>query len=121
MFTSTPAFSGFSVDDTEAARAFYGGTLGLATSDEMGMLVLQLGGGGTALVYPKDDHVPAAFTVLNSPVDDITRRAARGLDRAGRHVVGSSRRRPAPDLHPGAHAAGPGGRGGREPSGHRPS
>jgi extradiol dioxygenase family protein len=80
MFTNTPAFSGFSVDDIEAAREFYGGTLGLETSDEMGMLVLHLGGGGTVLVYPKDDHVPATFTVLNFPVDDIDAAADALID-----------------------------------------
>lgn len=72
MFTTTPAFSSFSVDDIEAARAFYGRTLALDVSDVNGMLVLRLGGGGTVLIYPKGgDHAPASFTVLNFPVDDI--------------------------------------------------
>ncbi len=72
MFSEVPAFSGFSVDDIDAARAFYGGTLGLAVRDEMGMLDIALAGGGHVLVYPKgSDHVPASFTVLNFPVDDI--------------------------------------------------
>ena len=74
MFRQTPAFSGFSVDDIDAARAFYAQTLGLEVEEVNGMLVLRLGGGGTVLVYPKGgDHAPATFTVLNFPVDDIDR------------------------------------------------
>ncbi|MFI7615424.1 VOC family protein [Nonomuraea terrae] len=74
MFATTKAFSGFSVDDVAAATAFYGKTLGLRVSEEHGMLTLHLGGGADILVYPKGDaHVPAAFTVLNFPVDDIDR------------------------------------------------
>ena len=71
MFAKTKAFSGFSVDDIEAARNFYGGTLGLDISEENGMLTLHLAGGGEILVYPKPDHAPASFTILNFPVDDI--------------------------------------------------
>ncbi len=65
------AFSGFSVDDIEAARAFYAGTLGLEVTDDHGMLRLHLGHRTTVLVYPKPDHRPATFTVLNLPVSDI--------------------------------------------------
>jgi len=73
MFKDTAAFSGFSVDDIDAARDFYRGTLGLKVTDEaMGLLRLHLGSGATVLVYPKGDaHVPATFTILNFPVDDI--------------------------------------------------
>jgi catechol 2,3-dioxygenase-like lactoylglutathione lyase family enzyme len=72
MLGATPAFSGFSVDDVPAARAFYEGVLGLDVSEQEGMLELHLGGGGTVLVYPKGDaHRPASFTVLNFPVEDI--------------------------------------------------
>ncbi|MFG3615822.1 VOC family protein [Nocardia sp. NPDC047654] len=71
MLTDSSAFSGFSVDDIEAARRFYAETLGIRVSDENGMLQLHLGGGGTVLVYPKPDHAPATFTVLNFPVPDI--------------------------------------------------
>ena len=71
MFATTEAFSGFSVDDIERARGFYAGTLGLAVEETEGMLALKLGGGGTVLVYPKENHVPATFTVLNFPVVDI--------------------------------------------------
>ncbi len=71
MFKDTKAFSGFSVDDVPRAKQFYGETLGLNVSDEMGGLGLHLGGGGEVFVYPKDDHTAASFTVLNFPVDDI--------------------------------------------------
>ena len=71
MFTNTKAFSGFSVDDTEKARDFYGGVLGLNVTEENGMLGLHIADGGDILIYPKEDHVPASYTVLNFPVDDI--------------------------------------------------
>ena len=65
------AFSGFSVDDVAKAKTFYGDTLGLEVTEADGMLTLHLGRAATVLVYPKPDHVPASFTVLNFPVDDI--------------------------------------------------
>jgi len=71
MFSDSHAFAGFSVDDIAAARAFYGETLGLDVAESGGMLTLHLAGGGRVLIYPKPDHVPASFTVLNLPVDDI--------------------------------------------------
>jgi catechol 2,3-dioxygenase-like lactoylglutathione lyase family enzyme len=71
MFASTEAFSGFAVDDMEAARAFYEQTLGLRTSSENGLMTLHLAGNRPTLVYPKPDHVPAAYTILNFRVDDI--------------------------------------------------
>ncbi|HWL50279.1 MAG TPA: VOC family protein [Acidimicrobiia bacterium] len=73
MFENTKAFSGFSVDDLDRARQFYEGTLGLRVTDENGLLGLHIDGGGDILVYPKPDHTPATFTVLNFPVDDIDR------------------------------------------------
>jgi catechol 2,3-dioxygenase-like lactoylglutathione lyase family enzyme len=75
VLAGSPAFSGFSVNDLEAARRFYEETLGLRTSSvEMaGLLRLELGGGGYVLVYAKDDHTPATFTVLNFPVPDVER------------------------------------------------
>lgn len=84
MFRTTPAFSGFAVDDVPAARDFYGGTLGLEVTEmpEMGLLQLRLGGGALVLVYPKPDHEPANFTILNFPVDDIDA-AVSGLTAAG--------------------------------------
>ena len=71
MFKDSRAFSGFSVDDVAKAKDFYGGTLGIDVLDEMGGLRLQLGGGTTVFVYPKDNHEPATYTMLNFPVDDI--------------------------------------------------
>ena len=68
---NTKAFSGFAVDDLEAAKKFYGDTLGLSTSEHYRLLTLQLAGGRDTLVYPKPDHVPASYTILNFEVDDI--------------------------------------------------
>jgi predicted enzyme related to lactoylglutathione lyase len=72
MFGSTHAFSGFSVDDIAAAKKFYGETLGLDVEENaMGALDLHLFGGGEIFIYPKADHAPATFTILNFVVDDI--------------------------------------------------
>ena len=83
MFTDSKAFSGFSVDDIDAAKRFYGQTLGLRVSEQHGMLTLHLAGDRDILVYPKPDHTPATYTILNFPVDDIDKAvdelAARGV------------------------------------------
>ena len=71
MLGESKAFSGFAVDDLEKARRFYGDVLGLTVTEENGMLTLQLAGDRPTLIYPKDDHEPATFTILNFPVDDI--------------------------------------------------
>ncbi len=71
MFENTKAFSGFSVDDIAAAKQFYGEKLGIRVSEENGMLRLHLAGDRDTLVYPKQDHVPAEYTILNFPVEDI--------------------------------------------------
>ncbi len=71
MFENTRAFSGFAVDDIPAAQRFYGETLGITVTEEHGMLTLHIAGDRDILVYPKDDHTPATFTILNFPVDDI--------------------------------------------------
>jgi catechol 2,3-dioxygenase-like lactoylglutathione lyase family enzyme len=71
MFATTKAFSGFSVDDLAAARQFYGQTLGLRVSEDNGLLTLHIAGDRDTLVYPKPNHAPATFTILNFPVDDI--------------------------------------------------
>ncbi|MFG1947365.1 VOC family protein [Nonomuraea sp. NPDC048826] len=71
MFARTKAYSGFAVDDIAAAKRFYGETLGLNVSEEHGMLTLHIAGGRDILVYPKPDHTPATYTILNFPVDDI--------------------------------------------------
>ena len=73
MLADSKAFSGFSVNDAAAARHFYEETLGLRLSDEAmdGIMRLHLGGGHDVLVYAKEDHTPATFTVLNFPVPDV--------------------------------------------------
>lgn len=71
MIDATKAFSGFAVPDPDAAARFYRDTLGLDVAEQEEMLILRLGAGNPVLVYPKPDHVPATFTVLNFPVDDI--------------------------------------------------
>jgi catechol 2,3-dioxygenase-like lactoylglutathione lyase family enzyme len=71
MFDASKAFSGFSVDDITAAKSFYGDTLGIDVSEEYGLLWLRTGQGSGILVYPKPDHTPASFTILNFPVGDI--------------------------------------------------
>jgi predicted enzyme related to lactoylglutathione lyase len=73
MFSDSRAFSGFAVPDTAAARQFYGETLGLRVDEaaESGILVLKLAGDRDTIVYPKPDHVPATYTILNFPVEDI--------------------------------------------------
>ncbi|MPZ71711.1 MAG: VOC family protein [Nitriliruptorales bacterium] len=73
MLTDAQAFSGFSVDDLSAAKRFYGDTLGMKVSEENGLLTLHIAGGYKVLAYPKPDHAPASFTILNFPVDEIDR------------------------------------------------
>lgn len=82
MFRDSRAFSGFSSNDIARAREFYGQTLGLEVTEDMGMLTLHLAGGGEVMIYPKDDHQAATFTVLNFPVEDIDT-AVDGLAKAG--------------------------------------
>jgi predicted enzyme related to lactoylglutathione lyase len=86
MFANTKAYSGFAVDDLQKAREFYGETLGLKTSvisEEGGVMSLDLAGDRGTLVYQKPDFVPATYTILNFPVDDIDEAvdelAARGV------------------------------------------
>lgn len=72
MFKNTKAFSGFSVNDLQKARKFYGEVLGLDVADgPMGVLKLNIAGGTVLLVYPKPNHNPADFTILNFPVENI--------------------------------------------------
>ncbi len=83
MFKDSKAFSGFAVKDLDAARTFYGETLGVdARSGPMGMLELRLGGGTVILVYPKEDHEPGNYTILNFPVSDVDAAVDR-LTKAG--------------------------------------
>jgi predicted enzyme related to lactoylglutathione lyase len=81
MFENTKAFSGFAVNDTAAAKRFYGETLGLEVSEENGLLNLRITGGTDIVVYPKPDHTPATFTILNFPVDDIDQAADQLTER----------------------------------------
>ncbi|CAN5368513.1 VOC family protein [soil metagenome] len=72
MLQHSKAFSGFSVDDISKAKDFYGKILGLTVSEsDMGILELKFEGGNRIIIYPKANHTPATFTVLNFPVDDI--------------------------------------------------
>ena len=71
MIDPTRAFSGFAVPDIEAARTFYADVLGVEATQENDNLLLHLGGGAPTFVYPKPDHQPATYTILNFPVPDI--------------------------------------------------
>lgn len=71
MLREAPAFSGFSTNDIPAAKAFYADVLGLALTEENGMLTLAAPNGQRVIVYPKPNHEPATFTVLNFEVRDI--------------------------------------------------
>ncbi|MFJ5547577.1 VOC family protein [Streptomyces sp. NPDC093225] len=76
MLGDSPAFSGYSVGSIESVKGFYSDTLGLRVTEENGMLFLELAGGNRVLLYPKDNHEPATFTVLNFPVPDVDRAVA---------------------------------------------
>ena len=71
MLSGSKAFGGFAVDDIAAAKHFYADQLGLEVSEDNGMLTLHLAGDRPTLIYPKDNHIPAEFTILNFPVADI--------------------------------------------------
>jgi len=71
MLENSKAFSGFAAPDIAKEKAFYSQTLGLKTSEDHGLLRLHLAGGNNVLIYPKPDHTPATYTVLNFPVDDV--------------------------------------------------
>ena len=76
MFKNTKAFSSFSVDDLRKAKEFYGQMLGLEVSDAKEGFGLRIAGGGQVFIYPKPNHTPASFTILNFPVDDIEKAVA---------------------------------------------
>ena len=82
MLDYNGAFSGFSSDDVAKAKEFYSDTLGVDVTEENGMLTLNLAGGGKVLIYPKENHEPASFTVLNFQVPDIDQ-AVDSLTKAG--------------------------------------
>lgn len=77
MLKDTPAFSGFSVDDLSKAKQFYEQTLGLKVAEAHGMLELHIADSQPILIYPKPNHQPATFTILNFPVDDIDNAVAQ--------------------------------------------
>jgi predicted enzyme related to lactoylglutathione lyase len=71
MLGESKAFSGFAAPDIAKVKEFYSKTLGLKVTEEPGLLTLHVAGGNNVLIYPKPDHVPANFTILNFPVDDV--------------------------------------------------
>ncbi|MCZ4222943.1 VOC family protein [Pedobacter rhodius] len=72
MLQNSKAFSSFSVNDLAKAKDFYQHTLGLTVQDNpMGIIEIEISGASNLMVYPKPNHEPATFTVLNFPVDDI--------------------------------------------------
>jgi len=71
MFQPKTAFSGYSVNDLTKAKQFYTQTLGLQVTEEGAGLIIHLPNGGTVLTYPKNDHQPASFTILNFVVENI--------------------------------------------------
>jgi catechol 2,3-dioxygenase-like lactoylglutathione lyase family enzyme len=71
MLKNSNAFSGFSANDIPKVKEFYAGTLGLEVSESHGILTLHLAGGNKVIIYPKPNHVPATFTILNFPVEDV--------------------------------------------------
>jgi catechol 2,3-dioxygenase-like lactoylglutathione lyase family enzyme len=78
MFKDIQAFSGYSISDPEATRTFYGNVLGMDIGlvegmGDFGALELRIAGGRPVLLYPKPDHQPSTYTVLNFPVDDINK------------------------------------------------
>ena len=84
MLNVSNAFSSFSVNDIQKAKEFYGKTLGLELANgPEGTLVLPLPGGAKALMYPKPNHQPATFTVLNFPVDSVE----KAVDELSQHGV----------------------------------
>ena len=119
MLKDNRTFSSFSANDIPRAKQFYAETLGLEVEEQMGGLALHLGGGADTFVYPKDDHVPATFTVLNFLVDDIdaavdrpdrgrsrassgtTRARSRRTRRASRAVRAAARRSRGSRIRPG--------------------
>lgn len=87
MLTDAKAYSGFSVNDIPKAKAFYGGTLGLEVTEAHGMLRLHLGGGASVIVYPKPNHTPATFTILNFPVPNVEAAVAELTKRGVRFEI----------------------------------
>jgi catechol 2,3-dioxygenase-like lactoylglutathione lyase family enzyme len=87
IFKNTLAFSSFSVNDVQKAKDFYGSTLGLEVSEAHGNLELHIAGGFRVFVYGKANHVPATFTILNFPVDDVEKAVAELTKRGVRFEI----------------------------------
>jgi predicted enzyme related to lactoylglutathione lyase len=90
MFQKSNAFSSFAVKDIGAARKFYSQTLGLQATDVPnmnGIMQLNLAGGAKVMVYVKPDHVPATFTILNLPVDNVEKAVAALTERGVRFEI----------------------------------
>lgn len=92
MFKDAKAFSSFSVDDLSRAKSFYAQTLGLDVTEirmaeDVSVLTLRLAGGGRVLLYPKPNHTPASFTVLNLPVDSVDRAVDALIERGVRPEI----------------------------------
>jgi catechol 2,3-dioxygenase-like lactoylglutathione lyase family enzyme len=84
MFKGTKAFSGFSVNDLKKAKDFYGKTLGLEVAEHGPGLELRIAGGSKILIYPKPNHTPASFTILNFPVANVEKTVDELSDRGVR-------------------------------------
>jgi catechol 2,3-dioxygenase-like lactoylglutathione lyase family enzyme len=82
MFKDSKAFTGFSTNDLQKSKEFYGNVLGLeVVNNPMGLLELHIAGGNNIVIYPKRDHIPATFTILNFPVDNIEKAVDQLIDR----------------------------------------
>lgn len=91
MIRTKEAFSGFAVNDIDSAKEFYGTTLGMDISDsEMGTAELKLGSGASVMLYPKDDHTPADYTMLNIPVDNIDEAVEELTERGVEFIIYNS-------------------------------
>jgi catechol 2,3-dioxygenase-like lactoylglutathione lyase family enzyme len=110
MIKDSHAFSGYSSNDIPACRTFYADVLGLKVDEAMGGLGIDFAGGGRVYIYPKDNHEPATFTVLNFPVDDIddavddlaakgvTFERYEGMDQDAKGIMRSSGGETGPDI-----------------------
>jgi catechol 2,3-dioxygenase-like lactoylglutathione lyase family enzyme len=87
MLKDSKAFSGFSAGDIPKAKEFYNRTLGLEVSESDGLLKLHLTGGTTVLIYPKPNHVPATFTILNFPVENVDKTVDELIKRGVRFEI----------------------------------
>ncbi|GAA3987696.1 VOC family protein [Mucilaginibacter dorajii] len=89
MLKESKAFGGFSVNDTAKAKEFYSNVLGLDVKDEAmgGVISIQLAGGNYIIAYPKPNHVPATFTILNFPVPDVEKAVDELTQRGVKFII----------------------------------